>query len=57
MTTIYTAAEADYIAVYNDYMTARDGFFAGKVSAEDFIALRKEMEAALAAWEAERAAA
>jgi len=54
---IYTAAEADYIAAYNDYMAARDGFFAGKVSAEDFIALRKEMEAALAAWEAERAAA
>jgi hypothetical protein len=54
---IYTAAEADYIAAYNDYMNARDGFYAGNVSAEDFIAFRKAMNAALSAWEADRAAA
>jgi hypothetical protein len=54
---IYTAAEAEYLAAYNDYMNARDGFYAGKVSSEDFIALRKAMDAALAAWEADRAAA
>ena len=53
---IYTPAEADYIAAYKEYMNARDGFYAGKVSARDFIFLRKAMESALAVWEADRAA-
>jgi hypothetical protein len=54
---IYTAAEADYIAARNDYENARPGFYAGTVSAQDFIALREAMENALTAWEADRAAA
>jgi hypothetical protein len=54
---IYTAAEANYVAAYNDYMNARDGFYAGTVSAQDFISLRNAMEVALTAWEADRAAA
>jgi multidrug resistance efflux pump len=54
---IYTAAEAEYNAAFNDYMSARAGFYAGKVSAQEFINLRNAMEAALAAWEAERESA
>jgi hypothetical protein len=54
---IYTAAEAEYNAAYNDYMSARAGFYAGTVSAENFIALRAEMEKRLSAWEDERNAA
>jgi hypothetical protein len=34
-----------------------DGFYAGTVSAQDFIALRNAMEDALTAWEADREAA
>jgi multidrug resistance efflux pump len=54
---IYTAAEADYRAAHNDYENAREGFYAGTVSAQDFIALRNAMEDALTAWEADSAAA
>ena len=53
---IYTAAEADYIAAHNNYENARPGFYAGTVSAQDFIALRDAMENALNAWEADREA-
>ena len=54
---IYTAAEADFRAAHKDYENARDGFYAGTVSAQDFIALRDAMENALNAWEADREAA
>ena len=57
MPNIMTAAEADYLAAYNEYMAARPGFYAGTVSAAAFIALRNAMEVAGAAWDAERVAA
>lgn len=46
---IYTNEEAEYVAAYNEYMAARAGFYAGKVTPAEFIALRNAMEAALAA--------
>ena len=54
---IYTTAEAKYIAAFNAYEAARKGFYAGTVSAENFVALRKDMEAALDAFERETLAA
>jgi hypothetical protein len=57
MPNIMTAAEAEYAACYAEYAAARIAFYAGTVSPQDFIAKRKEMEAALAAWEAEKVAA
>lgn len=50
---IYSAKEAEYIAAYNEYINARAGFYDGTISPAYFIELRKEMEDALAAWEAE----
>jgi hypothetical protein len=50
---IYTDAEADFRAAHKDYENARDGFYAGIVSAQDFIASRNAMEDALTGWEAE----
>ena len=54
---IYSNKEAEYNAAYNEYMAARSGFYAGKVSAENFISLRNAMEAAADEWEADRLAA
>jgi hypothetical protein len=57
MPNVITAAEAEYLACYNEYMAARAGFYAGTVTPAAFIALRNAMEAAGAAWDAERVAA
>jgi len=57
MPNIMTQAEANYVAAYNDYMAAREGFYAGKVTPADFIALRNAMETAGAVWSEEREAA
>lgn len=62
MPNILTIAEADYIAAHNDYEAARVAFYAGtpatyRADAEAFLKARKTMEAALAAWEADREAA
>jgi hypothetical protein len=57
MPNIMTQAEAAYAAAYNDFMAARAGFYAGTVSAADFIALKNEMERLAAEWEADRLAA
>ena len=52
-----TAAEAEYAACCAEYAAARIAFYAGAVRAQDFLAKRKALEAALAAWEAEKGAA
>ena len=53
---IRTVKESEYVTAHNEYMAARVGFYAGTVSAESFIGLRKLMEAAAAEWDAEREA-
>jgi hypothetical protein len=57
MPTIMSKAEAAYSAAYNDFMAAREGFYAGTVSSISFIALKNEMERLAKEWEAERIAA
>lgn len=50
---VMSAKEAEYNSCFAEYQSARDDFYAGKVSPAEFIVLRKKMDAALNDWQQE----